>query len=190
MARRLPVRTALSGPAAGVIAAAAIARAAGYADVITADLGGTSFDVSLIAGGASTLAAQTTIDFGLVIRTPMIEITTIGAGGGSIAHVDRGGLLQVGPESAGSRPGPACYGLGAERPTLTDANVVLGRINAERPIGGALARLDVEAAKAAILEHVGDAAGPGRRRRRRRDRPGRQCAHGGRDTARLDRARP
>jgi N-methylhydantoinase A len=154
-ARRLPVRTALSGPAAGVIAAAAIARAAGYPDVITADLGGTSFDVSLIAGGASTLAPQSTIDFGLVIRTPMIEITTIGAGGGSIAHVDKGGLLQVGPESAGSRPGPACYGQGAERPTLTDANVVLGRINADRPIGGVQTKLDVEAAKAAIARHVG-----------------------------------
>jgi N-methylhydantoinase A len=159
MARRFPIRTALSGPAAGVIAAGAIARAAGYADVITADLGGTSFDVSLIANGGSTLAAQTTIDFGLVIRTPMIEITTIGAGGGSIAHVEKGGLLQVGPESAGSRPGPACYGLGAERPTLTDANVVLGRINAARPIGDGRASLDVEAAKAAIARHVGDPLG-------------------------------
>jgi N-methylhydantoinase A len=155
LARRLPVRTALSGPAAGVIAAGAIARAAGFHDVITADLGGTSFDVSLIADGVSTLSAQTTIDFGVVIRTPMIEITTIGAGGGSIAAVDRAGLLQVGPESAGSRPGPACYGQGASRPTLTDANVVLGRINAQRPIGGAQTRLDVEAAKAAIFAEVG-----------------------------------
>lgn len=154
-ARRLPVRTALSGPAAGVIAAAAIAREAGFPDVITGDLGGTSFDVSLVVEGGTALAAQTTIDFGLVIRTPMIEISTIGAGGGSIAHVDAGGLLQVGPESAGSRPGPVCYGQGNTRPTLTDANVVLGRINAERPIGGKLARLDVEAAKAAILAHVG-----------------------------------
>ncbi|GIK80762.1 MAG: hydantoinase [Alphaproteobacteria bacterium] len=153
-ARRLPVRTALSGPAAGVIAAAAIARAAGYANAITCDLGGTSFDVSLVADGATALAAQTTVDFGLVIRTPMVEITTIGAGGGSIAHVDKGGLLQVGPESAGSRPGPACYGQGNERPTLTDANLVLGRINAARPIGK-LARLDVEAARAAIAAHVG-----------------------------------
>jgi N-methylhydantoinase A len=84
----------------------------------------------------------------------MIEISTIGAGGGSIAHVDKGGLLQVGPESAGSRPGPVCYGQGNERPTLTDANVVLGRINADRPIGGKLARLDVEAAKAAIKKYV------------------------------------
>ena len=154
-ARGVPVRTALSGPAAGVIAAAAIARAAGFENAITCDLGGTSFDVSLVSRGRMELAAQATIDFGLVIRSPMIEITTIGAGGGSIAHVDRGGLLQVGPESAGSRPGPVCYGQGNTRPTLTDANVVLGRINADKPIGGALARLDVEGAKAAIAEHVG-----------------------------------
>ncbi|MFL9824054.1 hydantoinase/oxoprolinase family protein [Rhodoplanes sp. SY1] len=154
-ARRLPVRTALSGPAAGVIAAAAIARAAGFPDVITGDLGGTSFDVSLVVGGETALAPQTTIDFGLVVRTPMIEITTIGAGGGSIAHVDAGALLQVGPHSAGSRPGPVCYGQGGDRPTLTDANLVLGRINAARPIGGKLASLDVEAAKAAILRDVG-----------------------------------
>lgn len=153
-ARRLPIRTALSGPAAGVIAAAEIAKAAGFPNVITGDLGGTSFDVSLIADGRSVLAAQTTIDFGLVVRTPMIEISTIGAGGGSIAHVDKGGLLQVGPESAGSRPGPVCYAQGNDRPTLTDANVVLGRINAERPIGGKLARLDVEAAKASIAKHI------------------------------------
>ena len=158
-ARRMPVRTALSGPAAGVIAAAAIATAAGFENVITCDLGGTSFDVSLVAGGRMELAAQATIDFGMVIRSPMIEITTIGAGGGSIAHVDRGGLLQVGPESAGSRPGPVCYGQGNDRPTLTDANVVLGRINAERPIGGALARLDVDAAREAIRRHVGDPLG-------------------------------
>ena len=158
-ARKFPVRTALSGPAAGVIAASAIAGAAGFENVITADLGGTSFDVSLIAKGEASLAAQTTIDFGLVIRTPMIEITTIGAGGGSIAKVDRGGLLQVGPESAGSVPGPACYGAGADRPTLTDAHVVLGRINAERPIGGKLARLDLEAARRAIETHVGKPLG-------------------------------
>jgi len=154
-ARRLPVRTALSGPAAGVIAAAAIARACGQDNIITCDLGGTSFDVSVVANARASLAAQSVIDFGLVIRTPMIEITTIGAGGGSIASVDRGGLLQVGPESAGSVPGPACYGQGNERPTLTDAHVVLGRINAAQPIGGKLEQLDVDAAGRAILEHVG-----------------------------------
>jgi N-methylhydantoinase A len=159
IAKARPVRTALSGPAAGVIAAAHIAETAGFPNVVTGDVGGTSFDVSLIAGGKTTLAAQTSIDFGLVVRTPMIEITTIGAGGGSIASVDRGGLLQVGPESAGAVPGPVCYGQGNERPTLTDANVVLGRINAERPIGGGLKRLDVEAASAAIEKHVGKPLG-------------------------------
>ncbi len=158
-ARRLPIRTALSGPAAGVIASAHIAGAAGFPNVITCDMGGTSFDVSLVADGQSALAAQTAIDFGMVVRTPMIEITTIGAGGGSIAWVDRGGLLQIGPESAGSDPGPVCYGLGNDRPTVTDANLVLGRINADRPIGGKLDRLDVEAAKAAINEHVGNPLG-------------------------------
>src|ERR1700761_8009988 len=155
-ARKLPVRTALSGPAAGVVAGAALAKAAGFDNVITCDLGGTSFDVSVIAAGKVAVAAQTTVDFGLVIRTPMIEITTIGAGGGSIAAVDRGGLLQVGPQSAGSVPGPVCYGQGNERPTLTDAHVVLGRINAARPIGGKLERLDVEAARRAILRDIGE----------------------------------
>jgi N-methylhydantoinase A len=155
---RLPVRTALSGPAAGVVAGAALAKAAGFDDLITCDLGGTSFDVSLIAGGKAAIAAQTAIDFGLVIRTPMIEVTTIGAGGGSIAAV-RGGLLHVGPESAGSVPGPACYGQGNDKPTLTDAQVVLGRINAARPLGGELKSLDVEAAKQAIAAHVGKPLG-------------------------------
>ena len=154
-ARRLPVRSALSGPAAGVVAGGRIAAAAGFENVITCDMGGTSFDVSVIAGGRHAISSQTAIDFGLVIRTPMVEITTIGAGGGSIAGVDRGGLLRVGPESAGSDPGPACYGLGNSRPTVTDANVVLGRINAARPIGDKLDRLDMAAAEAAILKHVG-----------------------------------
>ena len=153
-ARATPVRTALSGPAAGVIAGQAISSAAGFENVITCDMGGTSFDVSLIAGGEASLAAQTAIDFGMVIRSPMIEITTIGAGGGSIAHVDAGGLLQIGPESAGSDPGPVCYGLGNDRPTVTDANLVLGRINPDRPIGGKLERLDVDAALEAISVHV------------------------------------
>jgi N-methylhydantoinase A len=158
-ARRLPVRTALSGPAAGVVAGATLGRAAGFDNLITCDLGGTSFDVSLIAGGKIATAAQTKVDFGLVIRTPMVEITTIGAGGGSIASVDRGGLIQVGPESAGSVPGPACYGAGNTRPTLTDAQVVLGRINAARPLGGELTSLDVAAARQAIAAHVGTPLG-------------------------------
>lgn len=160
-AKRYPVRTALSGPAAGVIAATAIAKAAGFEDIITCDMGGTSFDVSLVAGGKAALAAQTAIDFGMVVRTPMIEITTIGAGGGSIASVDKSGLLQVGPESAGSDPGPVCYGLGNERPTVTDANLVLGRINPDRPIGGKLSCLDVDAARQAIERHIAAPLGLG-----------------------------
>ncbi len=153
-ARSLPVRTTLSGPAAGVIAGARIAEAAGFANVITCDMGGTSFDVALVAEGRSAYCLQTAIDFGLVVRTPMIEITTIGAGGGSIAAVDRGGYLAVGPESAGADPGPACYGHGNDRPTVTDANLALGRINPDRPIGGGLDRLDADAAAAAIGKHV------------------------------------
>ena len=150
---RLPVRTALSGPAAGVTAAAWIAETAGFPDVVTGDMGGTSFDVALVAGGRPALAAQTAIDFGLVVRAPMVEIATIGAGGGSIARVDRGGLLTIGPESAGADPGPAAYGRGGDRPTVTDANLALGRIDPARPSGGVT--LDVAAARAAIAAHVG-----------------------------------
>ena len=156
---RLPVRTALSGPAAGVIAAAYIAQSAGFENVITGDMGGTSFDVSLISHGRSMLSPQTSIDFGMVVRNPMIEITTIGAGGGSIAWVDKGGLLNIGPQSAGSNPGPVAYGLGNTRPTVTDANVFLGRIDPDNPIGGELERLDIEAAGRAIDEHVGNPLG-------------------------------
>ncbi len=156
----VPVRTALSGPAAGVIACAAIARAAGFPDVITGDMGGTSFDVSLVAKGEAALAAQTAIEYGLVVRSPMIQIETIGAGGGSIASVDASGMLQVGPESAGSNPGPACYGRGNTRPTVTDANVVLGRIAADRPLGGGLLQaLDAKASERAIDMHVAQPLG-------------------------------
>ncbi|MFK8079851.1 MAG: hydantoinase/oxoprolinase family protein [Granulosicoccus sp.] len=158
---RLPVRTALSGPAAGVIAAAYIAGTAGFDNVITGDMGGTSFDVSLICEGASMLSAQTSIDFGMVVRSPMIEITTIGAGGGSIAWVDKGGLLTIGPQSAGSDPGPVAYGRGNDKPTVTDANVVLGRIDPDSPIGGQLESLDVNAAKSAIELHVASPLGLG-----------------------------
>ena len=156
-AKALPVRTALSGPAAGVMAARRIASAAGFENVITGDMGGTSFDVSLVADGQNTLTSQASIDFGMVVRTPMIEMTTIGAGGGSIAHIDETGMLDIGPQSAGSDPGPVCYGLGNDRPTVTDANLVLGRIDARNPIGDKLTRLDSEAAAAAIITHI---AGP------------------------------
>ena len=145
----------MSGPAAGVVAAREIASAAGFNNIITGDMGGTSFDVSLVANGQNMLTAQANIDFGMTIRTPMIEMTTIGAGGGSIAKIDKTGFLEIGPESAGSDPGPVCYGLGNTRPTVTDANLVLGRIDARNPIGGKQDKLDTGAAITAIDEHIG-----------------------------------
>lgn len=153
-AKARPIKTALSGPAAGVVAARQIAGAAGFDNIITGDMGGTSFDVSLVADGQNMLTAQANIDFGMTIRTPMIEMTTIGAGGGSIAHIDETGFLEIGPESAGSDPGPVCYGLGNTRPTVTDANLVLGRIDARNPIGGKQDRLDIEGTMAAIETHI------------------------------------
>lgn len=158
-ASKAPIRTALSGPAAGVVAARAVGLAAGYPNVIGCDMGGTSFDVSLIANGRTSLAAETSIDFGMVVRAPMVEITTIGAGGGSIAWIDAGGMLRVGPESAGADPGPACYGKGGSLPTVTDANVLLGRINPDSPIGGELGHLDISAAEKAIKTEVADPLG-------------------------------
>ena len=156
---RSPIRTALSGPAAGVVAAQRVGMAAGYPNIIACDMGGTSFDVSLIADGQTALAAETSIDFGMTARAPMVEIVTIGAGGGSIAWVDAGGMLRIGPESAGADPGPVAYGKGGTRPTVTDANIVLGRINPERPIGGELSRLDTEATRAALQATIGDPLG-------------------------------
>ena len=158
-AKSRPIKTALSGPAAGVVAAREIASAAGFNNIITGDMGGTSFDVSLVANGQNMLTAQANIDFGMTIRTPMIEMTTIGAGGGSIAKIDKTGFLEIGPESAGSDPGPVCYGLGNTRPTVTDANLVLGRIDARNPIGGKQDKLDTGAAIIAIDEHIGKSLG-------------------------------
>ncbi len=105
------------------------------------------------------LTAQASIDFGMIVRTPMIEMTTIGAGGGSIAHLDKTGLLEVGPVSAGSDPGPVCYGLGNTKPTVTDANLVLGRIDARNPIGGRLSKFDTAKALAAIKTEIADPLG-------------------------------
>ena len=154
-AKSRPIKTALSGPAAGVVAAREIASEAGFNNIITGDMGGTSFDVSLVANGQNMLTAQANIDFGMTIRTPMIEMTTIGAGGGSIAKIDKTGFLEIGPESAGSDPGPVCYGLGNTQPTVTDANLVLGRIDERNPIGGKQDKLDTSAAITAIDEHIG-----------------------------------
>ena len=155
-AAQTPVKTALSGPAAGVYASAYLATESGFDNVITCDMGGTSFDISVVAEGEAALTSQSSVDFGLVIRSPMIEITTIGAGGGSIAWIDGEGMLNIGPESAGSIPGPVCYNRGNDKPTVTDANVVLGRINSDRPIGGQLSSLDRQAAADSIKTCIAD----------------------------------
>ena len=117
----------LSGPAGGVVGAARIAARAGFADAIAFDMGGTSTDVCLISGGEADRSVERTIG-GFPIRLPSVDVHTVGAGGGSVAWVDAGGALRVGPESAGATPGPACYGLGGSRPTVTDANLLLGRL--------------------------------------------------------------
>jgi N-methylhydantoinase A/oxoprolinase/acetone carboxylase beta subunit len=142
-ARTHAVRTILSGPAAGVVGARAVARAAGLRRVISFDMGGTSTDVSLIDGAISTTMDSRVGDF--PVRLPVIDIETVGAGGGSIAFVDAGGALRVGPRSAGADPGPACYGAGVEL-TVTDANVLLGRLDAELFFGGRMT-IDVERAR-------------------------------------------
>jgi len=151
---QLPTKAAnivRSGPSAGVTAAARIAAEAGFDNVVTGDMGGTSYDVAVVVKGAPKIAETTELDFRIPLRLPMIDVHTIGAGGGSIAWIDRGGVLQVGPESAGAVPGPICFGRGGTRPTVTDANAVLGRIKAESPIGLThIDRLDVDAARAAI----------------------------------------
>ncbi len=152
--RQLPFRAAnivRSGPAAGVMAAARLAAEAGFANVITGDMGGTSYDVSVVVDGDPRIADSTDLDFRVPLRLPMIDVHTIGAGGGSIAFVDRGGILQVGPRSAGAVPGPVCFGRGGTEPTVTDVNAVLARINADHPIGlKHLTSLDIAGARAAI----------------------------------------
>ncbi len=145
-ARRHAVRTVLSGPAGGVVGALEVAKLSGFSRILGFDMGGTSTDVSLSdSQPRETLEAY--ID-GLPVRVPMLDIHTVGAGGGSIARVDEGGLLRVGPQSAGADPGPACYGKGA-RPTVTDAHVVLGRIAADQLIGGQM-HLDIKRAATAV----------------------------------------
>lgn len=146
--RRHAVKMILSGPAAGVIGATAIAAASGFPDIITFDMGGTSTDVCLVNGGEPNVTTDYKIA-GLPLALPMIDIVTVGAGGGSIAAADQGKILTVGPASAGADPGPACYGKGGEQFTVTDANVLLGFIRPHTFFGGRL-RLNIEAAGAAL----------------------------------------
>lgn len=155
VSKRRSAHTMLSGPAAGATAAARIAAVTGYEDVISCDMGGTSFDVALLPDGEPVKTQETDLDYQLPLRLPMTDITTIGAGGGSIATVDEGGILQAGPESAGADPGPVCYGMGGTDITITDANLVLGRINPENPIGENLS-LDLEHTREVMQREIGD----------------------------------
>jgi N-methylhydantoinase A len=136
-AAQFPVKVLYSGPAAGVRGAVHVAREAGFSDVVTFDMGGTSCDVCLIRGGEPLLSSERELS-GFPLRTPMIDVHSIGAGGGSIAWIDHGGLLHVGPQSSSADPGPACYGRGGTSATVTDANLVLGRLNPSFLLNGRL----------------------------------------------------
>ncbi len=168
------VNTVMSGPASGVMAAAYTGRASGHAHLITYDMGGTSTDVGLIEDAVPQVSGELELEYGMPIHVPMVDVHTIGAGGGSIASVDSAGMLRVGPESAGARPGPICYGRGGTEPTITDANLILGRLNPDRLLGvdhpvtldhvrgliedkvGKPLGLDADAAAAAILRIAND----------------------------------
>ena len=162
LARRLPIRLVESGPAAGALAAAQAARERGDSRLLSFDMGGTTAKACVIDGGAPLVAREFEVaradrfkkGSGLPVRVPVIEMIEIGAGGGSIARVDRMGLLKVGPDSAGADPGPACYSLGGRQPTVTDADLLLGYLDAEFFLGGRM-RLDCAAAERAVFEHVG-----------------------------------
>ncbi len=168
------VNTVMSGPASGVMAAAYTGRVSGQPNLITYDMGGTSTDVGLIEDAVPQVSGELELEYAMPIHVPMVDVHTIGAGGGSIASVDAAGMLRVGPESAGARPGPICYGRGGTEPTITDANLILGRLNPERLLGvdhpvtldqvrghieekvGRRLGLDAEAAAAAILRVAND----------------------------------
>ncbi|MBH61486.1 MAG: hydantoinase [Alphaproteobacteria bacterium] len=152
------VNTVMSGPASGVMAAARTASGAGYLNVITYDMGGTSCDVALIRESIPQVSSELELAYAMPIHVPMVDVHTIGAGGGSIAHIDDAGMLQVGPESAGAQPGPICYGRGGENPTITDANLALGRLNPD-----ALLAVDspvtLDHLRDAITEQIGEPLG-------------------------------
>lgn len=156
-ARRLPMTLALSGPAGGVLASLFLGETIGLRDLITIDMGGTSLDIAVIRKGAAQLTNTLYVQWGIPIRTPAIDVKTIGAGGGSIVWIDEGGAIRVGPQSAGAVPGPACYGRGGKECTVTDANMILGILNPTSLLGGKLVvdrGRSVEAI-APIAAHVG-----------------------------------
>jgi N-methylhydantoinase A len=151
IAAEAAVNTVMSGPASGVIAAAYTATQSGFPSVVTYDMGGTSTDVALIQGGLPQVSTELELEYAMPIHVPMVDVHTIGAGGGSIAYVNEAGMLQVGPQSAGAAPGPICYGRGGTRVTITDANLLLGRLDprkllaVERPVSAGALRDAIEA---------------------------------------------
>ncbi|MDE0062398.1 MAG: hydantoinase/oxoprolinase family protein [Gammaproteobacteria bacterium] len=159
VARRRPVRLFMSGPAAGVIGGTIVGCMAGAQDLITVDIGGTSCDIALVDGGRPVIRPEGSID-GYTVRVPMVDVNAIGSGGGSIAWLDAGGGLRVGPESAGADPGPAAYGRGGEKPTVTDASLVLGYLNPAFFAGGTVG-LDIDKAREAVGEKVAKPLGLG-----------------------------
>jgi N-methylhydantoinase A len=156
-AHQRPVNVVNSGPIAGAIAGAHVARLAGYPNAITLDMGGTSCDVSLIEGGEPKFVAESTVE-GYPVQIPTIDLNIVGAGGGSIAWLDSGKGLRVGPQSAGADPGPVCYGKGGTQPTVSDANLATGRLNPDYYLSGAM-RLDADAARQSIMEHIAEPLG-------------------------------
>jgi N-methylhydantoinase A len=148
-ARKMPVSMVRSGPAGGVIAASQVAGLLGRENVIIADMGGTSFDTGLIRAGKPALTTFSELEWGVPIAVPMVDVRSVGAGGGSVAWIDAAGIMRVGPQSAGADPGPACYGRGGKLPTVTDANVLLGRLPAELPLAGDL-KLDAAASEEVV----------------------------------------
>jgi N-methylhydantoinase A len=151
-----PIQTAQSGPAGGMLVAAALGAQAEMPNLLTLDMGGTSADVGIIIGAAQRHTTEYEIEWGVPAAIPLIDIKSIGAGGGSIAWIDAGGFLRVGPESARAVPGPACYGLGGARPAVTDANLLLGRLDPDYFLGGRM-RLDPNLAEAALRDLAGQA---------------------------------
>jgi len=156
-ARESPIFTLMSGPAGGVLGASRLSAATGLANLITADGGGTSFDVSLIVKGQPRIVSETRIE-GYKLLLPIMDIRSIGAGGGSMASIDAGGALQVGPESAGSNPGPICYGRGGKQPTVTDAALCMGLLDPKYFLGGEM-QLNYESASAAINSKIAEPLG-------------------------------
>ena len=142
------VKTVMSGPASGVMAAVATGRRAGMSNLLTYDMGGTSTDVAMIRDGRAPVSNEIEVEYAMPIHVPMVDVRTVGAGGGSIARIDAGGMLRVGPQSAGSNPGPVCYGRGGTQVTISDANLILGRLPAVR--FGQTA----EAAKTAMADQI------------------------------------